>query len=155
MWDLPGPGLKPVSPALAGGFLTTAPPRKPAHRNFLITLFYIASQQLCCENQFISFTVLKSPLYFICFCRAITILFIHFVATRVTGGHFRPQTPEGQKALWPSACGWTEYLVLHVHWLRWLKRSSEQLSSKLSNGKIRSRCAVILLINNNKKFCSW
>ena len=29
MWDLPGPGLKPVSPALAGGFLTTAPPGKP------------------------------------------------------------------------------------------------------------------------------
>ena len=26
MWDLPGPGIKPVSPALAGGFLTTAPP---------------------------------------------------------------------------------------------------------------------------------
>ena len=25
MWDLPGPGLKPVFPALAGGFLTTAP----------------------------------------------------------------------------------------------------------------------------------
>ena len=24
MWDLPGPGLEPVSPALAGGFLTTA-----------------------------------------------------------------------------------------------------------------------------------
>ena len=29
MWDLPGPGIKPVSPALAGGFLTTAPPGKP------------------------------------------------------------------------------------------------------------------------------
>ena len=28
MWDLPGPGLEPVSPALAGGFLTTAPPGK-------------------------------------------------------------------------------------------------------------------------------
>ena len=28
MWDLPGPGLKPVLPALAGGFLTTAPPGK-------------------------------------------------------------------------------------------------------------------------------
>ena len=28
MWDLPGPGLGPVSPALAGGFLTTAPPGK-------------------------------------------------------------------------------------------------------------------------------
>ena len=28
MWDLPGSGLKPVSPALAGGFLTTVPPGK-------------------------------------------------------------------------------------------------------------------------------
>ena len=28
MWDLPGPGLEPVSPALAGRFLTTAPPGK-------------------------------------------------------------------------------------------------------------------------------
>ena len=28
MWDLPGPGLKHVSPALAGRFLTTAPPGK-------------------------------------------------------------------------------------------------------------------------------
>ena len=26
VWDLPRPGLEPVSPALAGGFLTTAPP---------------------------------------------------------------------------------------------------------------------------------
>ena len=29
MWDLPGPGLEPVSLALASGFLTTAPPGKP------------------------------------------------------------------------------------------------------------------------------
>ena len=29
MWDLPGPGIKPVSPALAGGFFTTEPPGKP------------------------------------------------------------------------------------------------------------------------------
>ena len=28
MWDLPRPGLKPESPALAGGFLTTAPSGK-------------------------------------------------------------------------------------------------------------------------------
>ena len=28
MWDLPGPGLEPVSPALAGRFLTTASPGK-------------------------------------------------------------------------------------------------------------------------------
>ena len=31
MWDLPGPGLEPVSPALAGGFLTTAPPGESAN----------------------------------------------------------------------------------------------------------------------------
>ena len=29
MWDLPRPGLKPVSAALAGRFSTTAPPGKP------------------------------------------------------------------------------------------------------------------------------
>ena len=29
-WDLPGPGLERVSPALAGGFLTTVPPGKPS-----------------------------------------------------------------------------------------------------------------------------
>ena len=29
MWDLPRPGLEPVSPALAGRFPTTAPPGKP------------------------------------------------------------------------------------------------------------------------------
>ena len=29
MWDLPKPGLEPVSPALAGRLSTTAPPGKP------------------------------------------------------------------------------------------------------------------------------
>ena len=38
MWDLPGPGLEPVFPALAGGFSTTAPPGKPSVI-ILITLF--------------------------------------------------------------------------------------------------------------------
>ena len=28
MWDLPRPGIKPMSPALAGGFFTTEPPGK-------------------------------------------------------------------------------------------------------------------------------
>ena len=31
MWELPGPGLKPIYPALAGGFLTTVPPGKPLY----------------------------------------------------------------------------------------------------------------------------
>ena len=29
VWDLPRPGIKPTSPALAGGFFTTDPPGKP------------------------------------------------------------------------------------------------------------------------------
>ena len=43
MWDLPRPGLEPVSPALAGRFSTTAPPRKPVDR----TLF---AWQCCTET---------------------------------------------------------------------------------------------------------
>ena len=31
MWDLPRPGLEPVSPALAGRLSTTAPPGKPCY----------------------------------------------------------------------------------------------------------------------------
>ena len=36
MWDLPRPGLEPVSPALAGRFLTTAPPGKPLLSYFIL-----------------------------------------------------------------------------------------------------------------------
>ena len=42
MWDLPRPGIKHMSPALAGGFLTTGPPGKPFSRtcnSFLLFLF--------------------------------------------------------------------------------------------------------------------
>ena len=45
MWDLPRPGHEPVSPALAGRFSTTAPPRKP---------------QNCFLNKWVFFAVAKS-----------------------------------------------------------------------------------------------
>ena len=38
MWDLPGPGLEPVSPALAGRLSTTVPPGKPGAEWFLMHL---------------------------------------------------------------------------------------------------------------------
>ena len=50
MWHLPGPGLEPVSPALAGRFLTTAPPGKTL-RNHLIQFFlrcFLLLVQLWC-----------------------------------------------------------------------------------------------------------
>ena len=37
MWDLPGPGLEPVSPALAGQFPTTAPPGKPHLTSYVVS----------------------------------------------------------------------------------------------------------------------
>ena len=36
MWDLPRPGLEPVSPALAGRFSTTAPPGKPFIHSYVL-----------------------------------------------------------------------------------------------------------------------
>ena len=47
MWDLAGPGLKPMSPALAGRFLTTVPPGKPWGDGFLkmhMELFLLVSK---------------------------------------------------------------------------------------------------------------
>ena len=50
MWDLPGPGLEPVSPALAGGFLTTAPPGKPPEYYFdFFQLLVHVKPFLACE----------------------------------------------------------------------------------------------------------
>ena len=40
MWDLPRPGLEPVSPALAGRFSTTVPPGKPDHMVILFLIFW-------------------------------------------------------------------------------------------------------------------
>ena len=39
MWDLPRPGLEPMSPALAGRFSTTVPPGKPGTVDFYYKTF--------------------------------------------------------------------------------------------------------------------
>ena len=49
MWDLPRPGLEPVSPALAGGFSTTVPPGKPCRR-LLIQKNLQRNFQLFCKD---------------------------------------------------------------------------------------------------------
>ena len=43
-WDLPRPGLEPVSPALAGRLSTTAPPGKP------VNAFLMVISMQCCTN---------------------------------------------------------------------------------------------------------
>ena len=45
MWDLPRPGPEPVSPALAGGFLTTVPPEKS-----FSSLFTLPSLSVCRDS---------------------------------------------------------------------------------------------------------
>ena len=53
MLNLPGPGVEPVSPALAGGFLSTAPPGKslPHHLKFsfftYLVIYGCAGSLLC------------------------------------------------------------------------------------------------------------
>ena len=50
MWDLLGPGLEPLSPALAGGFLTTASPGKSSDSQFLkviVTIRYWLYSPCC------------------------------------------------------------------------------------------------------------
>ena len=55
MWDLPRPGLEPMSPALAGRFSTTAPPGKPWFANILLRIFEsVLSVILACN--FLSFS---------------------------------------------------------------------------------------------------
>ena len=44
MWDLPGHGLEPTSPALAGGFLTTAPPGKFPHKDVKAAIIIIINE---------------------------------------------------------------------------------------------------------------
>ena len=46
MWDLPKPGLEPMSPALAGRFSTTVPPGKPG-KVFLLPFCSLFSFFVC------------------------------------------------------------------------------------------------------------
>ena len=43
MWDLPRPGLEPVTPALAGRLSTTAPPGKPPVVEFILKQLSLVS----------------------------------------------------------------------------------------------------------------
>ena len=57
MWDLPRPRIKPVSPALAGGFFTTKPPGKPGKHFF----FFFASEYLISAYLYVCQYLLNIP----------------------------------------------------------------------------------------------
>ena len=52
MWDPPRPGLKPMSPALAGRFSTTAPPGKP-YTQYFVLIYKGKEFEYICENIYI------------------------------------------------------------------------------------------------------
>ena len=54
MWDLPGPGIEAASPALAGRFLTTAPPGKPCFALFWITAIFVFPDPVVKVRSYIS-----------------------------------------------------------------------------------------------------
>ena len=59
MWNLPGPGIEPISSALAGGFLTTGPPGKS--RTFILKKTSYILNKLK-DTQCLNFFFLKAEL---------------------------------------------------------------------------------------------
>ena len=78
MWDLPRPGLEPVSPALAGRFSTTAPPGKPLMTVFIMNGCWVLSNAFSMSIEmilwFLSFFLLMWHITLICICWTILAL---------------------------------------------------------------------------------
>ena len=55
-WDLPRPGLEPVSPTLAGRFSTTAPPGKPQFS------FFKFKSKICLLGAFLKTKILENKI---------------------------------------------------------------------------------------------
>ena len=64
MWDLQGTGLEPVSPALAGGFLTTMPLRKSLNLYLKSTVLMLVVLLTTAMNIKAAFVLLYFILYF-------------------------------------------------------------------------------------------
>ena len=47
MWNLPGPGIEPMAPASAGGFLTTGPPGKIKNTESLLNYGESTDELIC------------------------------------------------------------------------------------------------------------
>ena len=93
MWDLPGPGLEPVSPALAGGFLTTAPPGK----SLLFSVFVFA----------------QLPGYFFNLILSTTLLVFYFILLILSPN---THTHTHTHTLGPAA-SWMHYLLLFSEYI--------------------------------------
>ena len=64
MWDLPGPGIEPVSPTLAGGFLTTGPGKSQLVRFWWRTSPWLADS--CLAVFLLGPHLAESKLWYLC-----------------------------------------------------------------------------------------
>ena len=86
MWDLPGPGLEPVSPALASGFSTIAPPGKPstsAFRPYYRYYLYLYENIFFLLTVFLSVKMLPHFKYYICEAFSF-FLYVSILLTTIT-----------------------------------------------------------------------
>ena len=117
MWNLPGPGIEPVSPAMAGGFLTTALPGKS-----LLSQSYLSSSQTPSTgspNLFLGFIKLLClhafclKLFGLAVCSAQSVLPPTFCRV-MTSSFFYFSLNVTQKSP-PTLC----YTILYVMWCIW------------------------------------
>ena len=97
MWDLPRPGLEPVSPAMAGRFLTTVPPGKPHGALCYISLF----------------SFLHSTYHYWKLTWLFIGLFIYLLFPHYSMCHYWPAD-----RIMPSVTGWTEkWRIQQFEWV--------------------------------------
>ena len=151
MWDLPRPGLEPMSPALAGGFFTTAPPGKPSASLFFfffniylfIYLFLAVLGLRFCARAFSSCGEQGPP--FIATCGPLT------VAASLVAAEHRLQTHR------PSSCG-SQAQLLRGMWdppRPGLEPVSPALAGRFSTtappGKPSASLLIVLVSYSNRR----
>ena len=116
VWDLPGPGLEPVSPTLAGGVLTTVPPGKSPKWIFEVsTQITFQFQSVAVKTFFL--TVVRKRTY---------CLFIHSKFVALVPHHQSTQEGAGSSAslrlekcinpnLFSFMVQWSQNIILFSH----------------------------------------
>ena len=141
MWDIPTPGIKHLSPALAGGFFTTGPPGKPKDVFLSLILICWDFPGLFFSSHVPDLTVpptvspqclvLKGSTLDSLLCDFCNYLFIVSVSSMV------PWPPRGQELSLPHLYISSFTLrIYHIRPLEWLLNGHPSLGIKSNNSEI-------------------